>query len=442
MNFIQTEEQIDQLNLKVLFGVPKQEFDHWIAGVSASYMKSAKIPGFRPGKIPSNILWKHYGSDIFETAFSQMVKKLVADYVNEKQLKLIAPPNIKLHERDGLISEKDAVDSNQQGVVNGAVSEMKIEVLFRIFPKFPLKEFEKIKVSIEKPKPIDDSQVEQVIRNIATRFATPQEVSDREQPEKGDICEVTIWPRLQDGKSDGVVNQATREYQEHIDLTEFGDPEIASLVIGMKLGEKKELPAESKFFDWQTIRLDKIKRLILPEINDEFLEKNKIYNARTLEELKSALRAQLERETESQLEQKIQHQVLESLIEQNTFNLPETWIEEQILSIAKNNGELTDEDIQNKKYDLKSLKDKHLDQALKILKRSLIVGELYEKYNIQVEQPDIELRSAMIGATHGASRKAIKKALSNEEFRENLISDIKFEKLLKQLREIADVEYT
>ena len=266
------------------------------------FSKQAKIPGFRPGKTPANVIEKRFKSEIENEFEDRIVRKAIQKNNEENKIDII---NIK---------EIRDQSHNSDGTYTAT-----IELI--VAPDFELTDYKGIEVTVPKTD-VTDEQLEESLSQIRERFAHYEDVKDR-GIQMGDFVVINYKGSV-DGKAVGeVLPLAPATLAQNtgfwlkMDENSFL-PGFCTPLIGLKENDTKsvnvtipddyeaeELRGQSLDYE---VEIVEIKEQRLPELDDEFAEK--IEPGKTLDQLKETLREQMQEQRKGYRQEMITNQIL------------------------------------------------------------------------------------------------------------------------------------
>ena len=383
-----------QENSKVVleFTMKNEEFRK---AVDAAFKKNAKyfkVPGFRNGKVPRNVVEKMYGEEcLYETVIEDNVDKMYIEAVTENKLEVVSRPELDVKE---IGKDKDFVFT--------VTVYVKPEATVKAYKGLEVKKFD-TKVS---KKDIDHEIEHQ--REHNARIST---VEDRDLKEK-DISTIDF-----EGFVDGVAFEGGKG--ENFELT-IGSgqfiPGFEDQLVGMKIGEEREinvkfpeeyhaenLAGKDAMFK---VKLISIKEKILPELDDEFVKD--VSEFETLEEYKKDIENKLKEQKESQAKADKENQAMDKLIENTEVVVPEAMIETEVNQMIEQfAGNLSYQGLTMEKYceymgtTLEAFKTTLRPQAEKDVKLKLALEYVAKTEDVKVEEADIDEKVKELAQTYG-----------------------------------------
>lgn len=306
-------EEISSIKKKISIEIPEDEVNKEVESFYKDLGKKAKIKGFRPGKVPKDILVRYFKDYVKAEVIQKLIGESYPKALTETNLQPIAPPVIDPGEFD-----------EGKAFQYSAVVEVK--------PDIKLESYTGLKIEGKKEE-LKDEEVEQRLKSFQNLHASLKTVSEDRAIQTGDYV-ILDYEASAGGKP--------LEGAKSIDFTvEVGSgqfiPAFEEKLIGLKPGEEKEIevsfPEDYGYQKWAGktisfhVKIKEIKEKILPVLDDEFAKDLGDYAS--LEALKTKLRGEIEKEKELVLERQLKDQVMEKLIEATPFDVPEILVEEQ-----------------------------------------------------------------------------------------------------------------
>ena len=292
-------EDVSSIKKKLIFEVAPQQVDKEIGRAYKKIGKTAKVKGFRAGKVPDSVLEKYYGAQMEQEVLTRLINDTYFKALDENDIPAIGEPNI--------------VDSS--GINKGEAFTYEAEV--EIKPEVTAKDYTKL--ALEKEKLVVDATkvVEERLEEMRTS-RSQLEVTTRKKARKGDSVVIDF-----EGFVDGEAFEGGKgdDY-----LLELGSgsfiPGFEEQVVGMKRQESKdvevsfpeeygqsELAGKPAVFK---VTLKEIKEKIVPELNDEFA---KGFGVDTLDELKGELQNIHETQEKNRVENDLREKLVGALNE-------------------------------------------------------------------------------------------------------------------------------
>ena len=399
------------------------------------FSKQAKIPGFRPGKTPANVIEKKFKSEIENEFEDRIVRKAIQKNNEENKIDII---NIK---------EIRDQSHNSDGTYTAT-----IELI--VAPDFELTDYKGIEVTVPKTD-VTDEQLEESLSQIRERFAHYEDVKDR-GIQMGDFVVINYKGSV-DGKAVGeVLPLAPATLAQNtgfwlkMDENSFL-PGFCTPLIGLKENDTKsvnvtipddyeaeELRGQSLDYE---VEIVEIKEQRLPELDDEFAEK--IEPGKTLDQLKETLREQMQEQRKGYRQEMITNQILSKINSELEFELPQEIVmretQSRVNDIFNSNterGVSEEELVEHQEQIIESAGE----QANNSVKTSFILEQIAEKEKIEVGQEEVLNRVNEIAARQKTSVKNLTKQLQKKNGFGRIINGLKIQKTLEFLRDSAVIK--
>jgi trigger factor len=350
--------------------------------------KEVKIPGFRPGHVPAEVLEKHVDKKyILAHTYELAIQHSYAEIVVKENLQVVSRPKIDLE------------DSKEK-------EPFKFKATVAILPEVKVKDHKSIKIPKEEVK-ISAKEVEETLEDMQKYFMTWQDVE--REVKKGDRVELDFEgfePPTKDAKEPKAIPNTSSK--NHPVIVGEGSlvPGFEDNIVGMKKGEKKEFtltfPADYHSKDFQKkkvlfkVELKRIEEGIKPTFDETLVEK--ITGKKTkVEDFKKDVESDLKSHKERKAKQDRENKYLEKLIEKTEVEIPDSLIEEEIDYIVEevkhdieSKGIPFDKFLEKTKMTLEDLRKKYKAEAEKRIKLRLAISHLIKEEKIEVTDAELE----------------------------------------------------
>jgi trigger factor len=284
----------------------------------------SNIKGFRPGKVPVSHLKKVYGQSIMSEVMQEAINATVQKVLDERSEKAASQPKVDMSE--------DQSDINK---VFAGTADLTFDVSYEVLPAIELMDFKSIK--IEKPKvPVSDEDVDKEVTRLFSERREYETKEDGEKIAQGDRAGLNFV-----GKIDGEPFEGGSAEHAHVAVgANQYIPGFEEQLVGMKKGDKGEVPVtfpadynntelagKNAVFDVEILHIDTPKE---GDLDDDFA---KTLGVDSLDELKKAVRTQIESSHQSMARQRVKRLILDALDEGHDFELPEQLVESEFEGI-------------------------------------------------------------------------------------------------------------
>jgi trigger factor len=367
-----TVESTGALERRMRVEVPIERIETEVDTRLKSVGRTAKIKGFRPGKIPAKVVRQHYGKQVRQEVVGEIMQKSYSDAVVQEKLRPAGGPKI------------EAEDEDEDGKIFAYVAT------FEVLPEIELKDLDKIKV--DKPEvEIGDEDLDDMMMSLRKQRATWEEV-DRKAKD-GDRVVVDFT-----GTVDGEEFQGGSGKEIPVVLGQGQMlPDFEKGLKGMKTGDEKtikvkfpkdyhaqDLAGKTAEFALNTHRVEKE---VLPELDDEFAEAFNVSEG-GMERFTRDVRENMEREARQKVDGDIREQVLEGLIEKNPTDVPNGLVHEEMHTMQHEAMQRLGIEDQDQAPPLENFKE----AAGKRVRLGLLLRQLITEQNITIDQDALRSR--------------------------------------------------
>ncbi len=409
-------EKQEKSKVVLEFTMPKDDFNKALDKAFAKNAKHFKVPGFRNGKVPRNVVEKVYGEGVlYESVIEDTVDEEYRKALEENKLEPVSRPEMDVKQ---IGKDKDFIYT----VSFYVKPEAKVS-------KYKGLEIEKVDVKVSK------EDVEAELESVRNKNAEIKSVEDRKL-QQNDISTIDF-----EGFVDGVAFEGGKG--ENFELT-IGSgqfiPGFEDQLVGMEIGEEREIKvtfpkeyhAENLAGKDSTfkVKLISIKEKILPELDDEFAKD--VSEFETLEEYKKDLKAKVKERKENQAKAERESKAIEKLVENVEVEIPEAMIdheiEHMIESFAQNlsyQGMSMEQYLEYTNTKMDDFKESLKPNAIKDIKLRLALEFINKAENVVVEDKEIDEKIEELSKQYGSTDSdSLKKNESVRNYmREKLIQD-------------------
>ena len=390
-----------------------------------SVQNQAKLPGFRAGKTPLDLVRKNFKDTAYARAQDNLLREGVSEAIQLKSVKAIQPPIIE--------SIKFDPDKSFQ-------FEFKVEVA----PQFKLSSYKGIKIA-QKETNISEADVKKRLEEIAEGNAKLVE-SKSEKVEKAHFANINY-----EGFMDGKPIEGTKADNFLMDLS--APQTISGLsdgLIGAKVGEEREIsvkfPEDSPVKNLAgkdalfKVTINAIKEKHVPTLNDDFA---KDLGLSSLDEMKSKVQENMEKESKQKIRKETEDQIIDKLLADNKFSVPKSLLEKQSKSLVqKQQYRLAQQGYPEKEQEkiLEGMKPQVANQSERYVRLAYILNQISDQEKINVTDEELKAKiNAILSEAKPAERDGLEKLL-NGTYREQIRSELKDGKIFDWLIESAKIK--
>ncbi|PTY04660.1 trigger factor [Opitutaceae bacterium EW11] len=401
----------------------------------AEFSKMARLPGFRPGKAPAQLVQKHYGKEIADEFKQKVVNKAYRSGLEQSKLDVLT------------------ITDAQPGTIEQG-KDASITFTVDIRPTFQLPNYTGLQTQIQPVEPTP-AEIDAVVEGLRAERADFK-VAER-AAQKGDYVKLSYEgtvegkPVLELVPDKQVFGKVPQTWEEVEGQQEGLIPGLGKQLAGLQKGDKKDIvitfpaefaaaPALAGKTATYAVEVLEVRERVLPELNEEFF---KAQQAANLDELKQKIAANLKGRKEYENRQAQRRQVTEALLAQVDFAVPESLVEEETQNVLRNFIEenmrrgVPQEQFEKDKKELYAGAKK---SAAARVKSRLILAKIAEQEKVTVTEQDLDAfiyREAMMN--NARPDKVVKDLSKDRERLRAVQQSIIFDKALDLLVSKATV---
>jgi trigger factor len=420
--------------------IPPDIVEAEIARVAAGYSKSARVPGFRQGKVPAGVIRRRYKDQILHDVAHDLIPKIVGSALREQGLDPVAVPDI----RDVVIEEG---------------KPMTFLADFETMPAIELGEYAGL--SLRKPAAVlEVGAVDRALEQLQQRAARWEPVEDRPAGD-GDTVLVDLTRtrrgrliQLSDEAPPPSEMEGKPEKLENVSI-EIGNtanpPEFNTHLGGAPVGATRTFavtyPADDDVQDLAGATIDYevtikgIRRKTLLPLDDAFAKE--VSELETLDALRDRVREDLQHGAEHDAEHKVRHDLLTEL-GGRVRSVPDVMVEQEIdRRLEEFLRRLVDQGVDPMKaeIDWQEFRERQRPPATEAVKSTLAVDEVARREAIEATDDDVEQEIARYAARAGRTPAAVRARLEKEGAMDRIRAGVRREKTMAWLIEKANVTH-
>lgn len=420
-------EQVSPTTIKLTVVADQAAIDAIKQGVLQQLSQDLKVPGFRPGKAPAQVVEKQLDPARLQTEFlDQAVSQFYGHAVQQEKLRPVAQPNVSLTK----FVPYSTVEFTAEVEVVGAIQ---------------LGDYKKVKLELPKPE-VSAKEVSKVLENLAARGGTKQTV--KRAAKLGD--QVTIDFKGTDASTKQPIDGADGEEYPLVLGSNSFIPGFEDALVGLKIADKKtfdlKFPKDYAAKVLQNrkvtfaVTVTKVEELTPPKLDDAFAAS--IGPFKTLAELKTDVKKQLLAEKRQEADRQFDNELLQQIAAKSTAAIPAALINEEIDRIEEEEkrdvvyrGQTWKEHLDDEGVTAEAHQEKQRPAAELRVKAGLILGEIAEQEQITVTPEELDLRIQLLKGQYPDP--AMQVELDKPENRRDIMSRLLTEKTLLKLRTYA-----
>jgi trigger factor len=402
--------------------VPAEEVETETSKAVTKVQERAKLPGFRPGKVPASIIRTKFARDIRQQVLEALIPKHLQNRLEAEDLKVVGQPDITdIHLEAG--------------------EPLRFKAEFEVVPQIELLDYKGLTVPYHDPE-VSEQDIDQRIEEL--RHDKAEFVNQDPRPlADGDFAVLALE------SLSGVEGPPIKQDETTLEVGSADTVEDFSTNLrGMSPGEQKEFDVRypddygQAKLEGKTVRfrveVKGIRRMELPEVNDDFAQDLGDY--RTLQELREAVRKDLFVRRQYEAQQEAKNKLVEKLVDMHGFPVPEAFVEQQIKNRVDQRLRAMvaqGADPKSLKLDWEKAKESQHEPALREVKASMLLTRIAEREAIHATREEVDREVERIARQQREPFPAVRLRFEKDGTLGRIISHIQTDKTLDFLFEHA-----
>lgn len=423
LNTQETDAAASELRMTFSIEVPGAQVESDFNEALLKYANDVKLPGFRKGKIPLEVVKSRFKEAISDEVIHAIIEKTIWEKIDKEKIKIAATPGVK------------SIDYKEG-------QNLKAEIILELLPKIDIPDLETLEVEI----PADE--LKQEVYDEAKQIDAILEGHRRQTPvisreiKTGDSVRLTFQTKFLKTK-----RMSPRENTfVNVDETEVFDiHDLHKELIGKRVDDKltitRQYPMDYHKKKWagqeveHYITIDNVFEMVKPEFNETFIKSIGFEN----EEM---FKTQLKKEYETAMSDRVENikikYIIDKLNNSMDFPIPSNLVNQEIshaLSHHHENLPTFQDEIQGKTFIEKMKTD-----AEKSIKRSFIMEAIQKKYQLEIKNDELEEKYKTIATQNQIPLKEVRKFYTNKENSPRLKDQMMREKIINLLQSKVQVK--
>jgi len=401
--------------------------------VVKEFAKVAKVPGFRAGKAPDEVVERHYEKRIIEESRDRLVPRIYREALEQESIvpvSIIDVSDVDLKKAEGL----------------------SFKVMIDVAPSFKMPKYKKIPLK-RQAVDVPDEELESSYKRMLESFSKFEDITDRGIKE-GDLAQID-YSGLSDGTPVGELAAECTGLGEGKDFWLLCGPKeflpgFTAGLLGAVVGETREITVdfpdnyhvkavEGKRAIYQ-VEVKGLRERVPPEMNEEFLKRFEVESEAALKE---KMKGDLLEAKEGEEKVRLKGEIAKVLLDRTKFDLPQSIVQQEMDLTVRNMvrriaGEgATREQIESQQ---EAIVSSATETSRDRVKFSYILSRIADEEGIEVEDSEVDARIESMAQRYGMSPAKFRSELENRNGVEGLKSDIRSEKALDFLLEHAKIK--
>lgn len=419
-----TCENLSGLERKLSITVPAEDISNKVDTKLRKVATKAKMPGFRPGKVPFEIIKKKYQAGAYAEVLESFLRDTYTEAIRQEKLNPAGLPKIDI------VSSKSG-------------EPLVYTATFEIYPEVKINSFQEINVEKSIAK-VEDSDVDEMLEKMRKSHVTWQEIKDPTRKSKeGDqiTIDFTMEPS---SESEDAKSQSEKDvefvlgdghmwvdFEKQLYDVGVGDDKKFNLQIPTTHTDKNLAGKPADF----TIKIIKLCEPILPDLNDEFATKLHIKEG-GMAKLREEAKAHMERELETTLQSLFKNAMMDKLLEHNPIEVPKALVENELkrreeewekrFTKSKSQGALEKiPEFPRNDFEL------HAKRSVSL---GLLLAAIVKEHQIKVDSQEVSKKiNDLVSAYYEDKDEMVNKLMSDQRYLAGIESNLLEEKVIAYL---------
>lgn len=413
--------------------VPADRMSEDYEKVVRSYQSEARVPGFRKGKAPADVVEKRFGKNIVEDAKEHLVPKFYQEAVEQEDVKVAAVVG---------------VDDVELGKASGLAFKVHVDLV----PGFKLPKYKKISLKAQ-PVDVSDEDVEKAQSDMLERYSRYEDIDGRPVA-LGDLVQVD-YRGTSDGKPLEEIAPSCQDLGEGTDFwiptgeSEFL-PGFNAAIVGQSCGDSvsvdvvfpddfhtEEVRGRTAVYE---VAIKALREMRKPDLDETFL---KNFDVTSEEELKEMIRKSLVDAAEAKETSRQRDEIAEFLLAKTSMDIPEAVVAREANAIMRSMIEgavrqgAQKEEVHQR---MEQITASAQEAGAKRVKLSYIAAEIAKVEELSVTEEDVDGHITAMAARYGMTGDQLRAELEKRETIDDLRSDVLSDKVFGFLLENAKIK--
>lgn len=400
--------------------IPTADIDSKVNEQLRKISSQVKIPGFRIGKIPSEVIRKRYHGTARIQAMQDAIRDSYLEAIERHNLHPVDQPTIEI----------------KSSTTDG---DCDFSATLEIYPEIKLQDMKEVEVTRDNSK-VEDINVDRVLEDLRKSYGEWQDIDDNAyEAQLGDRLEID-FTMVSDPNEAGETESRHGEgvkvvlgdgatwsaFEQHLHGLKVGSEKQYALQMPSTHEDKNLADRRANF----TVKVNKISRPILPALNDEFASKLRVSGG--MEKLRTEIRIQLERELARILRGRFKNEIMAKLLEVHNVDVPKKLVERELgrqeKAWQRHHGSRGGD-----RAIPAFPKNDFIENAKRNVSLGLLLAEIAREYELKVELVEVRKRIDDLVPNHDRREAMIKNIMADNRQLDLVKSELLEEKTIDHL---------
>jgi trigger factor len=411
-------ESLGNLERRMTFRLPAENVDTQVGGRLREIARTARIKGFRPGKVPTKVIEQRYGAQVRSEILDGMLRESFDNAVRENELRIAGAPRIE-----------QSTDAAGEG-------ELAYVATFELVPDFGDIDLAAFNV-VRHTSDVGDADIDKMIENLRMQRQSWTRVEHAAKA--NDLVTMENWSEV-----DGV-RRPSEGAEKGSTVVGSGAmlKELEDAIVGMAPNEEKTVqvtfPADWRIAEFAGKQVDihmrvlEVSEPVLPEVDGAFIRSFGVKSGEA-DQFRTEIRSNLERELKGALMQRLRREVGEALVNKYAeVELPPRAVENEARALQANMAEQARR--QGQRFDASI--EPFMEAARKRVLVALLVGEIARRNELRLDQRRLNETMRLIASTYEEPEQVIELYRNDPQLMAGLQSRVMEEQVIDWIAERA-----
>lgn len=423
MDFQSSVVDIDEVTKQISVTVPQErvakEYETSVVQVS----KTAKIKGFRPGKVPRQMVERMMGDRIRYDVANRLINESLRGAFEQHKLEVVGEPEVDLKEIE-------------------PAKALEFTAKVALYPQPSISNYLNRSVKVGK-KQIGEKDVADSVERLREAKAELKPIEDRKDAQKKDVVALSVSVQAEGGEF-----SRPEPFVDELGLGRLS-ADVEEQIVGMTVGETKEIAtkagdehANPELRGKQLthkITLHGIFTKNMPELTDEVV-KTLGMGVETVDALKAKIKEELEKQASEELKNESQGALLDLLVKEHPFKVPQVLVDEEIRGIVARYG-FAGRDARPESINVEMFRPQFEEFALNRIRCAIIIDRVGSLEEVKVEESDRDAMIQRVAEQNGTTVEQARKALLDKNRIMGFLLEVRRTKILDLLMSKTTVQY-
>ena len=423
MDFQSSVVDIDEVTKQISVTVPQErvakEYETSIVQVS----KTAKIKGFRPGKVPRQMVERMMGDRIRYDVANRLINESLRGAFEQHKLEVVGEPEVDLKEVE-------------------PAKALEFTAKVALYPQPSISNYLNRSVKVGK-KEIGEKDVADSLERLREAKAELKPIEDRKDAQKKDVVALSVSVQAEGGEF-----SRPEPFVDELGLGRLS-ADVEEQIVGMTVGDTKEIQTKADEDHanpelrgkqlTHKITLHGIFTKNMPELTDEVV-KTLGMGVETVDALKAKIKEELEKQASEELKNEGQGALLDLLVKENPFKVPQVLVDEEIRGIVARYG-FAGRDARPESINVEMFRPQFEEFALNRIRCAIIIDRVGSLEEVKVEESDRDAMIQRVAEQNGTTVEQARKALLDKSRIMGFLLEVRRTKILDHLMSKTTVQY-